>query len=168
MPKIELEHEQIAAIVQASLVEDYRMVMEDIKRLKGKESELEPFELEDLENALNLRVALQTLLRYYMLAHEADALIESESLKFMGLDEDDETEWHSIDDDLEEYGCMGDPDKIDAVDEKTNILRRQLDELERKVDQHIATPSAHENGTGTYHFSPKSFRWVRDDSSNWG
>lgn len=149
MPKIELEHEQIAAIVQASLVEDYRMVMQDLARLMGKESELEPFELEDLENAMNLRVALQTLLRYYMLADEADALIESESLKFMGLDEED-TEWHSIDDDLEEYGCMGDPDKIDAVDEhsdiysyidsvdlKTNALQWQLDQLEKKVDRKL-------------------------------
>ena len=146
MPKIELEHEQIAAIVQASLVEDYRMVMQDLTRLMGKGSALEPFELEDLENAMNLRVAMQTLLRYYMLTDEADALIESESLKFMGLDEED-TEWHSIDEDLEDDGSKSgwdDEDEhsdiysyIDSVDLKTNALQWQLDQLEKKVDRRL-------------------------------
>ena len=63
---IEMEYEQINAIVINELLNDYKGIHEDVKRLMDNRKELEPYEKEDLTNNLTYKAAYEIILQYYL------------------------------------------------------------------------------------------------------
>jgi hypothetical protein len=164
MVMVNLPVEALDSIVQNTLIEDYRRVMEEIRTLLHREGDLKNHEREDLENNLDYKVGYENLLRYYLVHNAAVDLIDEENMKLYSADESDY-------DDLDDYEYWEEDEEIDqeyikAVDEKTNILRQQLDALERKVDLHLSS-HAGQHTTGSYH-RPRVKIQVEDDSHNWG
>ena len=148
MVMVNLTDEVLDSIVQNTLIEDYRRVMEEIRTLLHREGDLENHEREDLENNLDYKVGYENLLRYYLVHNAAADLIDEENTKLYSSDESDY-------DDLDDYEDWEEDEQIDqeyvkAVDEKTNILRQQLDALERKVDLYLFS-QAGQHTTGSYH-----------------
>ena len=75
---IELNDELMDNIFRSTLVNDYHMVKEDIKRLKKehKTRGLKTFEYEDLINNIKYRNAMKVLIGYYFPHTEAQEILK--------------------------------------------------------------------------------------------
>ena len=134
MVMVNLPSEALDSIIQNTLIQDYRQVMEDIRRLLHREGEIKAHEREDLDSNLDFKAGYESLLKYYVVASVADELIEEENGKLDSWDNDEE-DWDLQDDQI-------DADYVRAVDEKTNILSKQLYHLQRMFDEHVASVRA--------------------------
>lgn len=168
MVMVNLTDEVLDSIVQNTLIEDYRRVMEEIRTLLHREGDLKDHEREDLENNLDYKVGYENLLRYYLVHNAAADLIDEENTKLYSSDESDYDDFDDYEywEDDEEIDQKIDQEYVKAVDEKTNILRQQLDALERKVDLYLFSWTD-QHTTGSYH-RPRVKIQVEDDSHNWG
>ena len=63
---IEMEYEQVSAIVVNELFNDYKSINDDIRRLMANRKELESYEKEDLTNNLTYKAAYEIILQYYL------------------------------------------------------------------------------------------------------
>jgi hypothetical protein len=79
---VELNDEAMDAIFRNILVEDYRRLKEDIKRLKKKHKNdgLKTFEYEDLINNIRFRDAMKVLIGYYFAHEEAQTIIKKKQI----------------------------------------------------------------------------------------
>jgi len=75
---IELDDEAMDTIFRNILVEDYRRLKEDIKRLKKKHKAegLKTFEYEDLINNIRFRDSMKVLIGYYFPHSEAQDILK--------------------------------------------------------------------------------------------
>ena len=64
--KIEISSEAVDTIFRSVLIEDYKMLKEDIKRLKAKKAELKEYQKQDLKANKRYKKAMKVLLEYYV------------------------------------------------------------------------------------------------------
>ena len=88
---VELDIEQVDKIFANQLTEDYRRLKSEIRDLESRIETLRPHEEEDLEDTRKYADAVETLLKYYLPASEAQQLIDDEYLmsEFNDLDDFD-------------------------------------------------------------------------------
>lgn len=114
---VELDLEQIEKIFANQLTEDYRRLKSDIRDLESRIETLRPHEEEDLEDSRKFADAVETLLKYYLPATEAQILIDEEYLK---------SEFNDLDD-------FDFPDMSETVqDTRIKMLEDQVDFLMNK------------------------------------
>jgi hypothetical protein len=67
--KIELDIDQVSELVRNNLIDDYRMMVEQIKHLEflKMSGPLQSYMEEDLADTIEIRDALRTILKYYMI-----------------------------------------------------------------------------------------------------
>ena len=78
---IAIESEALDGIIRQTLVEDYRGLCEEVRRLENKRPVLKPYEEEDLRDSRRFRDGLEAILSYYLMADEARAIIDQEYIK---------------------------------------------------------------------------------------
>lgn len=74
MYTIEMEYEQVDAIVKDVLKDDYKSICKNIEELRNKE-DLAPFEQEDLNFDLKIRDAMRVVFQYYFSEREQEEII---------------------------------------------------------------------------------------------
>lgn len=74
---VELEIEQIDAIILQEMKWQYEYCLGEIERLKSLGDEIQPFEKEDLASHEKTRDASEYMIRYYSVYHEAEAYFKS-------------------------------------------------------------------------------------------
>lgn len=72
---MEIEVGEAGNIVAQVLMDDFQSICEDIRNLRLKPN-LRSFEAEDLANDIEMRDAMKTLLRYYMLQSDYAEFME--------------------------------------------------------------------------------------------
>ena len=75
-----IDSEAFDLIIRKTLVEDYRNLCEEVRRLEQK-STLQPHEKEDLHDSRKFRDGLEAMLPYYLIHNEAREIIDEEYLK---------------------------------------------------------------------------------------
>ena len=75
-----IDSEALDGIIRQTLVEDYRGLCEEVRRLENKRP-LKDFELEDLQSSRQWRDGLEKLLSYYLMEKEAREVIDAEYIK---------------------------------------------------------------------------------------
>ena len=114
---VELDIEQVDKIFANQLTEDYRRLKSEIRDLESRIETLRPHEEEDLEDTRKYADAVETLLKYYLPATEAQMLIDEEYLK---------SEFNDLDD-------FDFPDMSETVqDTRIKMLEDQVDFLMNK------------------------------------
>ena len=66
MMKVELSNDAVDQIFRSVLVQDYKMLKEDIKRLKEKKDNLANYQKEDLKANKRYKKAMEIMLEYYV------------------------------------------------------------------------------------------------------
>jgi predicted nucleotidyltransferase len=64
--KVELSNDAVDQIFRSVLVQDYKMLKEDIKRLKEKKDNLANYQKEDLKANKRYKKAMEIMLEYYV------------------------------------------------------------------------------------------------------
>lgn len=64
--KVELSTEAVDSIFRSVMIQDYKMLKEDIKRLKDKKPDLQAYQKEDLKANKRYKKAMEVLLEYYV------------------------------------------------------------------------------------------------------
>jgi hypothetical protein len=64
--KVELSNDAVDQIFRSVLVQDYKMLKEDIKRLKENKDNLAPYQKEDLRANRRYKKSMEVLLEYYV------------------------------------------------------------------------------------------------------
>lgn len=77
MPKIDVTQETYDMLFQNVFVEDYESICSSIRQLAGT-LDLKPFQQEDLENNIEVRKAMETLLKYYLYIGDANRIIQNQ------------------------------------------------------------------------------------------
>jgi len=114
---VELDIEQVDKIFADQLTEDYRRLKSEVRDLESRIETLRPHEEEDLEDSRKYADAVETLLKYYLPATEAQTLIDEEYLK---------SEFNDLDD-------FDFPDMSETVqDTRIKMLEDQVDFLMNK------------------------------------
>lgn len=72
---MELDLEQAGSVVAQVLMEDFEFLSKEINELKSR-NDLKPFEAVDLSNNIEMRDAMKTLLRYYMIHSDYTEFME--------------------------------------------------------------------------------------------
>lgn len=75
-----IDSEAFDLIIRKTLIEDYRNLCEEVRRLE-KKAELKTFEQEDLHDSRKFRDGLEAMLPYYLIHNEAQEIIDEEYLK---------------------------------------------------------------------------------------
>ena len=65
MMKVELSNDAVDQIFRSVLIQDYKMLKEDIKRLKEVD-ELKPYQKDDLKANKRYKKSMEVLLEYYV------------------------------------------------------------------------------------------------------
>lgn len=66
MMKVELSSDAVDNIFRSILIQDYKSLKEDIKRLKDKKPDLQAYQKEDLKANKRYKKAMEVLLEYYV------------------------------------------------------------------------------------------------------
>jgi stress response protein YsnF len=66
MMKIELSNDAVDNIFRSVMIQDYKMLKEDIKRLKDQKPNLKEYQKEDLKANKRYKKAMEVLLEYYV------------------------------------------------------------------------------------------------------
>ena len=74
-----IESDALDLIIHQTLVEDYRSLCDEVRRLE-KKVELRTFEQEDLVSTRKWRDGLEAMLSYYLMPDKAQEIIDGESL----------------------------------------------------------------------------------------
>lgn len=72
---IKIDYEMREKIFQQILTEDYEMVKNDIHTLFMKDGYLKPHEQEDLLDFLDIKKAMERMIRYYFTREEAEEIL---------------------------------------------------------------------------------------------
>lgn len=67
--RVALNHEQAGSLVAQVLQEDFEFISKEVNELMRKQG-LKPHECEDLSNNMEMRDAMKSLLRYYMVHND--------------------------------------------------------------------------------------------------
>ena len=70
MKKAELNHEQAGSIVAQVLMSDFEFISKELNELIVRKAHLKQHEIEDLRNNMEMRDAMKSLLRYYMVHND--------------------------------------------------------------------------------------------------
>jgi hypothetical protein len=74
-----IESDAFDLIIQQTLVEDYRSLCDEVRRLENKFRK--PYEQEDLNDSRRFRDGLEAILPYYLMSDKAQAIIDEEYIK---------------------------------------------------------------------------------------
>lgn len=66
MMKVELSSDAVDSIFRDVLIQDYKSLRDDIRRLKDKKPNLQPYQKEDLKANKRYKKAMETMLEYYV------------------------------------------------------------------------------------------------------
>ena len=66
--KVELTSDAVDGLMRSILLEDYRSLCSDIKRLEGMDNRSD-YQTKDLENNIEYRAAMEKMLEYYIGFH---------------------------------------------------------------------------------------------------
>jgi hypothetical protein len=75
-----IESDALDLIIHQTLVEDYRSLCDEVRRLE-KKVELRTFEQEDLDSTRKWRDGLEAMLSYYLMPDKAQEIIDEEYIK---------------------------------------------------------------------------------------
>lgn len=75
-----IESDALDLIIHQTLVEDYRSLCDEVRRLE-KKAELRTFEQEDLDSSRKWRDGLEAMLSYYLMPDKAQEIIDEEYIK---------------------------------------------------------------------------------------
>lgn len=64
--KVELSNDAVDNIFRSVMIQDYKMLKEDIKRLKDQKPNLKEYQKEDLKANKRYKKAMEVLLEYYV------------------------------------------------------------------------------------------------------
>lgn len=64
--KVELSSDAVDSIFRDVLIQDYKSLKQDIKRLKDKKPNLQAYQKEDLKANKRYKKAMETMLEYYV------------------------------------------------------------------------------------------------------
>lgn len=66
MMKVELSNDAVDNIFRSVMIQDYKSLKDDIKRLKDKKPNLQDYQKEDLKANKRYKKAMEVLLEYYV------------------------------------------------------------------------------------------------------
>ena len=66
MMKVELSSDAVDSIFRSVMIQDYKSLKDDIKRLKDKKPNLQEYQKEDLKANKRYKKAMEVLLEYYV------------------------------------------------------------------------------------------------------
>lgn len=64
--KVELSNDAVDSVFRSVMIQDYKMLKEDIKRLKDQKLNLKEYQKEDLKANKRYKKAMEVLLEYYV------------------------------------------------------------------------------------------------------
>lgn len=64
--KVDLSPDAVDSLMRSILIQDYKSLCSDIRRLEDNKEKLEKYQLEDLEHNLLYKIAFEKLMEYYI------------------------------------------------------------------------------------------------------
>lgn len=130
-----IDSEAFDIIVRQTLVEDYRNLCEEVRRLERK-SVLQPHEKEDMHDSRKFRDGLEAMLPYYLMHDEARNIIDEEYLKseYSYADAVEANFAEDIDDEDVEYFK-------DLKEKRIQMLEEQVEYLMKAHHSHPPEPT---------------------------
>ena len=129
-----IESDAFDLIIQQTLVEDYRSLCDEVRRLENKRP-LKRYEEEDLNDSRRFRDGLEAILSYYLLADVAQKIIDEEYIKNEYSDDVTNAEF------IDEYA----PDDIeyhkDLKEKRIQMLEEQVEYLMKAHHSHPPEPT---------------------------
>jgi len=122
-----IESDAFDLIIQQTLVEDYRSLCDEVRRLENKFRK--PYEQEDLNDSRRFRDGLEAILPYYLMSDKAQAIIDEEYIKNEYSDDVTNAEF------IDEYA----PD----VEYHKDLKEKRIQMLEEQVEYLMKTRSRH-------------------------
>ena len=150
---ITIDAEEFDIVIRKTLVEDYRSLCDEVRRLENK-FPLKPYEEEDLRDSRRFRDGLEAILSYYLMADEAQAIIDEEYIKNEYSDGVTNAEFMEEDDNELEYHKDLKEKRIQMLEEQVEYLMAQAKRTfnGRKIQTDIWGKRfvLNENGIRTY------------------
>lgn len=78
--KIELSSDAVDGIFRSGLIQDYKSLKEDIRRLKDKKPNLQAYQKEDLKANKRYKKAMEIMLEYYVGMDWKETVNENEAI----------------------------------------------------------------------------------------
>lgn len=79
MMKVELSSDAVDGIFRSVLIQDYKGLKKDIKRLKDKKPNLQAYQKEDLKANKRYKKAMEVMLEYYVGIDWKETVYENEA-----------------------------------------------------------------------------------------